>query len=162
MNHRFGGSERSLNKMADYYKDGFLEAVMFAFYKNGKILIEHRPSKNNDEKEAFIPNGRIDRSDLNKNDDYRIVALKREINEEFNNNVKPLKFKYVMTFIVEKLKIRFYVYLVAEWSGEMPKFTVENSKKFADLEWIKLKDYKKHLTLPSAVSVCENIIEKMG
>ena len=134
--------------MTDIIKNGYLEAVLFLFSSKGQILIEHRPISNG--KEIFIPNGRIDTSDLN-NSDYRIAALNREIREEFSGLVIPKKIKYLGQFDVIEKKIRFFGYLITDWEGEIPKFTVENSKKFADLEWIPASDFKKYLKFESAL-----------
>lgn len=154
--------------MADYHKNGYLEAVLFLFYKDGKILIEYRPK--GEEKEIFIPNGRIDTMDLTHAEDYKHAALKREIFEEFSGSVIVKKFVPLGSFIVEEIKIKFFGYLVEEWRGEVPEFTVEEGAKFADLKWIKIADYEQYLAFRSAkyfvktalkiISEKENILNK--
>lgn len=134
--------------MTDYYDDGYLEAVLFLFYKDGKILVEHRPKGNS--KEIFIPNGRIDTKDIVVGNDYKLVAMNREVSEEFSNKVKIKKFLPLGEFKVEEIKILFFGYLITEWTGEHPEYTVEDGEKFADLEWIKIEKYEDSLKFPSA------------
>ncbi|MFA6064999.1 MAG: NUDIX domain-containing protein [archaeon] len=134
--------------MGDYYNAGYREAVLFLFYKKRHILVEHRP--NGEERETFIPNGGIDTKDLVSNEDYKINAMKREISEEFASKIEIKKFTYLGEFAVEELKIKFFGYLVTDWIGIMPENTVENGEKFAELEWVKIEDYKKVIKFESA------------
>jgi len=134
--------------MTDYYNDGYLEAVLFLFYKDGKILVEHRPKGNSIE--IFIPNGRIDTKDIQKDKDYKLVAMNREVYEEFSNKVKIKKFLPLGEFKVEEIKILFFGYLITEWTGVHPEYTVEDDEKFADLEWVSIEKYEEVLKLPSA------------
>jgi len=147
--------------MTDSYKEGCREGVIFALVKDKELLIEKRPSK--DGVEFFIPNGGIEEKDKKKDEDYRITALKREAKEELNIDI--LDFEYLMDHKVDEIKIWFYIYLIKKWKGEIPNFTVEppgSNIKFADLEWIKIKDYKKIFSLPSALKTCEKIIERLN
>ncbi len=146
--------------MADYYNsDEYLEAVLFLFVKDGKMLVELRPKK--DHIETFIPNGRIDTEDFNKDEDYKIVAMKREISEEFSNQVKISNYIPLGIFKVEQLKFKFFGYLITRWDGEVPDYTIEGGEKFADLKWIPLKEHKEHLKLPSALFFVEEAIKKL-
>ncbi len=61
--------------MAQLYKDGFLEGVIFVFYKNGKILVEKRPKGN--DFITSIPSGAAEEKDA-EGGEYRINAMKRE------------------------------------------------------------------------------------
>ncbi|MDD5177859.1 MAG: hypothetical protein PHT54_01080 [Candidatus Nanoarchaeia archaeon] len=146
--------------MADYYKDGYLEAVLFLFVKGRKILIEHRP--NRDSEEIFIPNGRIDSKDTKNCRDYSYEAMRREISEEFSNKVIIKKYASLGQFIVENLKIRFYGFLITEWLGDLPDYTIENGKRFARLEWIQIHEYKERLKLPSAIFFIEQAIKTLN
>ncbi len=134
--------------MGDYCKNGYREAVLFLFYKKGHILIEHRPK--GEEKEIFIPNGGIEEKDFGFKEDYKIVAMKREVDEEFAGKIQIKKFFPLGEFIVEELKIKFFGYLVIDWTGIMPEHTIEEGKKFAELEWIKIEHYKNVLKFDSA------------
>lgn len=146
--------------MIEYYKGGYLEATLFLFFKDGKILIEHRPK--NGGKETFIPNGKIDVLDLDGGGDYRLVAMNREISEKFGDSVTVQKHLFLGEFIVKELKIRFYGYLITEWDGEFPEYTVEEGKRYADLEWIPIEGYKKCLKFPSAIHFVEKAMKVIG
>jgi|SRR5581483_6771533 len=132
--------------MASYYKDGYLEAVLFLFKQENKILIEHRPGH-----ETFIPNGIIEQRDLLEGKDYRIVALQREVAEEFLDQVKIRHYIDIGKFHVEDLKIRFYGYLIDAWEGEFPDYTFENNEKFAELQWINIAEHRRYLSFESAL-----------
>jgi 8-oxo-dGTP pyrophosphatase MutT (NUDIX family) len=134
------------------YKDGYLEGIVFVFFDDGKILVEHRP-----EGIAIIPGGAIEEGDKNKKEDYRIVAMKREVREELGVNVR--RFRYLMDYKAEKVKIWLYVYLVTDWEGNIPGYSKEDGKRYAKLEWIKLKDYKKHLKWKSSQAICKRLLE---
>lgn len=143
--------------MTEYYKDDYLEATLFLFFKGGKILIEHRPK--NGGKETFIPNGKIDVADLQGGGDYRLVAMNREICEEFGDSVAVQKHLFLGEFIVKELKIKFYGYLITGWEGEFPDYTVEEGERYADLQWIPIEEYKKYLKFPSAIHFVEKAME---
>jgi 8-oxo-dGTP pyrophosphatase MutT (NUDIX family) len=145
--------------MADYYNLGYREAVLFLFYKKGHILVEHRPA--GDAKETFIPNGGIDEKDLKLEGGYRINAMRREVNEEFDNKIKLKKFISIGEFAVEEIKINFFGYLVLDWEGIMPEYTVEDGKKFAELEWINIEEHKKFLKFDSALFFVNKTLELM-
>jgi len=136
-------------------RDGYIEAAVFLFYRNGSILIEHRPGPEG--KETFIPNGTVEDKDKGTREDYRIVAMKREALEEMN--AKITEFEYLTEYKVEEPRIWFYCYMVTGWEGEIPHYTIEKGKKFADLEWINLKEYKKYFHFQSALHMCEKLID---
>ena len=139
------------------YRNGYLEGVVFLFYRDGRILIEHRPTESG--KETFIPNGTIEEKDKGKKEDYRIVAMKREAFEEMQ--VRITEFEYLADCKVEKVKLWFYCYVVTGWEGIIPQYTVEEGKKFADLEWILLTDYRKYFEFESAFEICESLISHL-
>jgi hypothetical protein len=146
--------------MENYYREGYLEAVMFLFVKNNNFLIEIRPKGNSEE--TFIPNGTIDKCDLDKGGDYRINAIKREIDEEYRNSIKVENFEFLGEYTVEKLKIRFYGYLITDWVGDIPKYSIENGKLFAKLKWIPLVKYKKYLSYESSLHFVNRAIERIN
>jgi len=144
--------------MSYSYKDGLREGVIFVFYKDGQILVEHRPTKTQ-KKETFFLNGSIELKDKVQNKDYRIEALLREINEELQGKVTATKYEYLGEVAVEGIGVLFYVYIILEWEGSIPEYTVEDNKKFADLQWIKLSEKEKYFEFDSAFQVSE-MIEK--
>ncbi len=137
------------------YRNGYIEAAVFLFYRHGDILIEHRPGPEG--KETFIPNGTVEEKDKGKKEDYRIVAMRREALEEMS--VTITEFEYLTECKVEEPKIWFYCYVVTGWEGEIPPYTIEEGKKFADLEWINLKEYKDYFHFESALFMCEKLAE---
>lgn len=148
--------------MANYHDDeGYLDAVLFLFFRDGKILIEHRPKRNAEE--TFIPNGKVETKDFCAygNGDYKVNALKREVCEEFSGHVGVTTCTPLGVFDVDELKIRFFGYLVTAWSGEIPEYTVEEGKKHADLEWVPIGKYKDYLKFPSSIFFVEKAIEAL-
>ena len=140
------------------YKGKFREGVVFAFYKDGKILIEHRPdAKGGTGKDVFFTNGSIEMKDHGKDQDYRIVAHNREVNEEFDGNIVPTDTRYLGELEVPEINLVFYVYLTLGWEGTMPAYTIEEGKKFADLEWIELDRQSEYFKYPSAFTICDMI-----
>jgi 8-oxo-dGTP pyrophosphatase MutT (NUDIX family) len=107
----------------------------------------------------FFPSGKIDQKDHDVDEDYKIVALKREISEEFREQISCDKFYFLGEITAEPIKIHFYVYLVTDFEGIMPKFTVEDGKKFANLVWIKPEEAKKYFIHDTAFEIC-NMINK--
>lgn len=144
--------------MEHSFKDGYREGVVFAFLKGDKILIEHRPGK---EKDIFFPNGSIEIKDHIEGKDYKEVCLIREVEEEFDGNIQLSKYEYLCETKADSIKIVFYTFLITEWKGDMPNFTVEDGEKFADLEWINLNDYKDYFIYDTAFEICENIKKKI-
>lgn len=147
--------------MTDSFRDDYREAVVFAFYQDGKLLIEKRPVEKGTD--IFIPNGGIEEKDKNQKENYKVVSLKREVGEEMG--IELIFFEYLMDCKVEEIKILFYVYLVTKWQGEIPLYTVEppnSNQKFADLEWINILDYKNVFIYPAAKLISEKIIQKFG
>lgn len=132
---------------------------MFLFFRNDKILVEHRPK--GDTKEIFIPNGKIETKDFHDDSDYEVNAMNREVYEEFSGQVEVTNYRSLGVFDVDELKIRFFGYLVADWSGKVPEYAVEEEKKYADLEWIPIDKYKDYLKFPSSIFFVEKAIEAL-
>lgn len=119
------------------YRDGKTEAVMFVFKRDNQLLIEYRFDK--EPPEPYIPNGSIEMKDkiaAGDQGDYREVALRREIDEEFNGKITPVKYEYLSEFTVEQRKSIFYIYKVSKWLGEFERYSVEEGKVAAELEWV--------------------------
>lgn len=143
--------------MVDSYKHGYKEGAIFLFYDGTDILIEHRPS--DDGTTTFIPNGTIEEKDKSSDwhDDYVLAALHREVDEELQGQVSVDSLQKLCEYKVEDPPIWFHSYVVTEWTGEVPEYTVENGEKYADLEWVPLNEYDQYLALPSAVETCEQL-----
>jgi 8-oxo-dGTP pyrophosphatase MutT (NUDIX family) len=146
--------------MAPYYKDGYLEGVLFIFLNGDKVLVEHRPKRGG--VETFIPNGKIEETDLLGSEDYRVAAMKREVAEELNHAVEVQRFTPIGEFYAEAIKVKFYGYLIEEWTGQMPAYTVEEGQKFADLEWIPIAAYRDYLAFDTSTFFMEQVIQHTG
>lgn len=141
------------------YNNGYREGVVFVFLKDmDQILVEHRPL-DEENYETFFTSGSIETKDYKSNIDYRIMALKREINEEFQKKIKIKEYKYLNEIKVDEINVIFYVYLITEWEGNMPNFTIEEGKKHADLQWVKLEEKEKIFRFQSAFIICKRIEE---
>lgn len=143
--------------MGDSYKDGYMEGAIFLFYDDGDILIEHRPTGSGTE--TFIPNGTVEDRDKTSgyHDDYIVAALLREVDEEFQGQVTVTEFDKLCEYKVEDPAIWFHAYVVTEWEGEVPEYTVEDGGRYADLEWVPLDAYDDYLEFPSAVATCKQL-----
>ncbi|WP_135534003.1 NUDIX domain-containing protein [Halostella pelagica] len=143
--------------MVDSYEDGYKEGAIFLFYDGESILIEHRPTDGGTE--TFIPNGTIEEADKSSgsNDNYVLAALQREIDEEFSGQVEVESLDKLCEHKIEEPAIWFHSYVVTEWSGEVPDYTVEDGERYADLEWVPLDEYDEHLQFRSAVETCEEL-----
>jgi 8-oxo-dGTP pyrophosphatase MutT (NUDIX family) len=143
--------------MTDSYKEGYKEGVIFLFYDDGSILLEHRPI--DDGTETFIPNGTIEEQDKlsDNHDDYVVAALHREVDEELSGKVTVNSIDKLCEYQVEEPALWFYSYLVTDWDGEFPDYTVEDGEQYAELEWVPLDEYEAHLAFPSALETCKEL-----
>ncbi|WP_066498907.1 hypothetical protein [Abyssisolibacter fermentans] len=139
------------------YKNGYREGVVFVFLKsNNMVLIENRHVEDN-KHEVFFTSGSIEDKDYKSKSDYKITAMLREVGEEFENNVNVKKYVYLDEMKVDEINVIFYIYLITEWDGNMPEYTVEREKKFADLKWIYLNEKEKYFKFESAFKICSRI-----
>lgn len=119
-------------------KDGRVEAVMWILVKDNKILIEERPADEKGES-LCIPAGHID---LNL-DKTAEDAFLRECSEELQ--ITPTDYRFLKTIDFDEEheggvdKLRLHYYVVNDWKGEIPEYTIENGKKHADLRWISIE-----------------------
>lgn len=143
--------------MVESYRDGYEEGVMFLFYDGESILIEHRPEAGGDV--TFIPNGSIEERDRQADENYVVAALHREVSEEFADEVEVESLEKLREYRVADPPLWFYCYVVTEWTGTVPEYTVEDGERFADLEWVPLESYDRHLELGSARAACRELVE---
>lgn len=142
--------------MSYTFKGEYREGVVFAFIdKKKRILVEHRlVDKCN---ETFLTSGSIELKDYNSEKDYKLVALYREVREEFENKIQIKNAEYIQDIIVNDINVIFYVYLITEWEGVMPEHTVEEGRIHAKLEWVSLSDADKVFTFKSGKDICKGI-----
>lgn len=137
------------------FKDGFREGVVFAFYQEGEILIETRPTVEG-KKEVFFPSGSIEDKDY-KETDYKVGAMYREVEEEFKGNIEILKHSYLGCLKVKEISVIFYIYLITEWKGEMPKYIEEIGENPSELKWINLECEDDYFKFDSAFEITSRI-----
>lgn len=142
-------------------RDGYEEAAMFLFYDDGELLIEHRPS--DDGTVTFIPNGSVEESDRTsaRHDDHIVAGMLREIDEELQGRVTVEEYEKLCEVKVDELSLWFHAFVVTDWRGDVPEYTVEDGERFADLEWIPLAEYDRHLSFHSAVTACERLLDEL-
>lgn len=139
------------------YNNGFREGVVFSFVnKHKEVLIENRIMGN--EIHIFFPSGSIETKDLKSGTDYRINALHREVEEEFNGAVIMKDIQYLNEVYVDEIKIVFYVYMITKWDGEFPEYVVEEGEEDAKLEWVRLNDFDEVFEFESAKEIARRII----
>ena len=124
-------------------KDGRTEAVMWIIYRDDHILIEHRPR---DEQGASmcIPCGHID---LNRDtgNNYIANAFLRECHEELA--IRPTDYQFLTTIDFDEQDsqgnidhLRLHYFLVSDWDGTIPDYTMEDGEKHAKLEWMDMEE----------------------
>jgi len=138
------------------YKDNLREGVIFAFLRNGRLLIEHRPGENGKE-ETFFTNGSIETKDHQSTEDYRIIALNREVTEEMAGKVAITEFHYLGELKVDVIGVLFYIYLITDWQGDMPDHAIEEGQRFSRLQWVELEKADDYFEYDSAKEVCRLI-----
>ena len=79
------------------YRSGLREGVAFLLVDDrGRTLLECRPVKNGDPTDIFYPSGSIEMKDhIGDGFDYREVALRREIAEEFRDGVAVERLEFL-------------------------------------------------------------------
>ena len=137
------------------YKNGLREGVVFAFINNNKILVEHRYVNNKEE--VFFTSGSIEDKDYNKQRDYKVECLFREVKEEFQAKININNYVYLNEVIAKPINIIFYVFLITDWAGEMPSYTYENNQQDCLVTWEYLSDYKNIFEYDTAYTICERI-----
>ncbi|MEG0672097.1 hypothetical protein [Clostridium sp.] len=138
------------------YKDGYREGVAFIFIKDNMVLVEERPISGKNY-EVFFTSGSIEDKDYSDSCDYKVRAMFREVSEEFEGKVKIINYKYLDDLKVEEINVIFYIYLITEWEGQIPEFTIENGEKFSRLQWINLNEKEQYLEFDSAFEICRRI-----
>lgn len=130
--------------MGKVYRKGFLEAVTFCFYRDGAILLEDRGQGFG--RQAVIPSGAVETED--KGGDYRKNALLREIDEEMQSQILPVKYDYLgeIASTDPRFKVIFHLYLIGEWQGDFPSHIVEPGEKDSEIRFFSLDEAEKIIT----------------
>jgi len=123
------------------YRNGLREAVAFLLVdQTGRVLLECRPDKHGGFGDIFYPSGSIEMKDHADGLDYREVALRREIAEEFRGGVIIQSLELLGEVAVREIGLVFYVYWIAAWSGEAGEHTYEDGMPFGQLRWMAIDE----------------------
>ena len=131
-----------MNSDPHSYKDGFREIVVFLMADAvGRALLEFRPDKDGNLTDVFYPSGSIELKDhADSRSDYREIALRREIAEEFRNGVLVGQTRFLGEIKVPEIGLVFYAYWVSSWTGDPGSHTYEDGAPFGELHWVWLDD----------------------
>lgn len=116
------------------------ESVLFLFLKNNKLLVEHRLTDSGKFEEMLLPGGGIEDVDKVEGEDYRVNAMKREIREELGEQISIKDFTFLTTAESGEQRIMFHSYVINDWDGELPEYSIEDGAPNAKLEWLTLED----------------------
>lgn len=145
-----------------YSYDGkYREGVIFAFYDNktNKILLEKRDKAGED---IFFTNGSVEIKDQKDGQDYLLNAMVREVMEEFDDKIIVKKHQLIGTLKVTEISIIFYIYLIEDWIGRFPKFTIEDGEEFAELMWCSLEEAQQIISYESGKEILKQIENKIA
>ncbi|MCP4373749.1 MAG: NUDIX domain-containing protein [Deltaproteobacteria bacterium] len=138
----------------------YAESVIYVFVKGNNILTEKRYI--HDSFVNCLPGGGIEETDR-RCEDYASAALQREVKEELLVDV--ITYKHILNFTIAEVKNRFYVFIVTEWNGIIPEYTVEppgSGQRHADLKWVSIHDYLPTIKHPQFREVCQAITEYLA
>jgi hypothetical protein len=99
------------------------------------IVIEHRLATSEEPDKLFLPCGGIQDADRGNEEDYRIVAMKREIGEELGDQIKLKSFEFLTTVEKAETITLYHSYFITDWEGEIPEYSLEEGEKNAKLLW---------------------------
>ena len=138
-------------------KKGFIEGVVFCFYKDNKILLEDR-GKGFDV-EAFYTNGTIELKDKHDNEDYIVNALYREVSEEFNSKIDILDKFFLGELVVPEINVVFYIYIITDWKGEFPDVIREIGEPDSKISFFTIEEARALFKYESAFVILERLIK---
>src|SRR4051794_39132514 len=98
------------------------EYVFFIFLKDGQIVIEHRLETSEEGDKLFLPCGGIQEQDRGKEDDYRVVAMKREVSEELGESLEVTDFSFLTTVEKAETMALYHSYIIRDWNGNIPEY----------------------------------------
>ena len=126
------------------YRDGLREGVAFLLVDDRRrVLLEWRPDGDGNHTDVFFPSGSIETKDHgHAGIDYREVALRREIGEEFRGGVTVERIRCLGETKVPAIGLTFYDYWIEAWSGDPGAWPWEDGAPHARLEWTPIEAVK--------------------
>ena len=139
------------------YRDGLREGVAFLLVDDRRrVLLEWRPDKDGNHTDVFFPSGSIERKDHGHDGiDYREVALRREIGEEFRGGVTVERVRYLGEVKVPAVGLTFYTYWIAAWSGDPGAWTWEDGAPHARLLWVPIDEIGRHIAYDTGTEMAD-------
>ena len=126
-----------------------IKVVAAVIKQKDKILIARRKTGKHLELKWEYPGGKIE------NDEKEVVALKRELKEEFSIDAAIGKYLTDSFYEYGDININLKAYLVESFSGNFQ--LIDHDK----IEWIKIEDIKKYDFAPADIPI-NNYLKKNG
>jgi len=124
-----------------------IKVVAAVIKQKDKILIARRKTGKHLELKWEYPGGKIE------NDEKEVVALKRELKEEFSIDAAIGKYLTDSFYEYSDIKINLKAYLVESFSGNFQ--LIDHDK----IEWIKIEDIKKYDFAPADIPINNYLIK---
>ena len=124
-----------------------IKVVAAVIKQKDKILIARRKTGKHLELKWEYPGGKIE------NDEKEVVALKRELKEEFSIDASIGKYLTDSFYEYSDIKINLKAYLVESFSGNFQ--LIDHDK----IEWIKIEDIKKYDFAPADIPINNYLIK---
>jgi 8-oxo-dGTP diphosphatase len=125
----------------------YIKVVAAVIKQKDKILIARRKTGKHLELKWEYPGGKIE------NDEKEVVALKRELKEEFSIDAAIGKYLTDSFYEYSDIKINLKAYLVESFSGNFQ--LIDHDK----IEWIKIEDIKKYDFAPADIPINNYLIK---
>ena len=125
----------------------YIKVVAAVIKQKDKILIARRKTGKHLELKWEYPGGKIE------NDEKEVVALKRELKEEFSIDASIGKYLTDSFYEYDDININLKAYLVESFSGNFQ--LIDHDK----IEWIKIEDIKKYDFAPADIPINNYLIK---
>ncbi|MGY3749655.1 NUDIX hydrolase [Vagococcus acidifermentans] len=63
---------------------------------------------------------------------------------------------------VSEISVIFYIYLIEEWTGKFPEFTIEDGEEFAELIWCSLEEAYQIISYESGKEILKQIEKQLA
>jgi len=125
------------------------EAVVFVFLKDSEVLVEKRAKGNTFEGLRIFPSGKVEVEDFGSDFDYRVEALRREVQEELG--VIPTRYCLILAKTYPReINMLLHCFLITEWQGQIETDRVIEKGIF---EWMDLSRAEEEMPLESSKEI---------